>query len=70
MNRGGYISKTTKVILYRSDSVNLLTMQKRSHESTESDGYMGLIQNFQQAFDELQAEDNHPKRIGKRDSTA
>ena len=31
---------------------------------SDSEKYMELMENFQQAFDELQAEDNHPKRLG------
>ncbi len=31
---------------------------------TNSNRYMELMQNFQQAFDELQEADNHPKRLG------
>jgi hypothetical protein len=31
----------------------------------ETEDYMELMQNFQRAFDELQKNDNHPKRLGE-----
>ena len=36
---------------------------------TNSNDYMELMQNFQQAFDELQEADNHPKRLGSGEKT-
>lgn len=41
-----------------------LKTRKLEQRVTESEEYMELMQNFQQAFDELQQADNHPKRLG------
>lgn len=45
----------------RNESLKTRKVAARVHETKE---YMDLIDNFQKAFDELQEEDNHPKRIG------
>ena len=41
-----------------------LKSRKLEQQLADSRDYMELMQNFQQAFDELQAADNHPKRLG------
>lgn len=43
-----------------------LSLKSRQVESAliESKSYMQLIENFQSAFNELQEEDQHPKRLG------
>lgn len=41
-----------------------LKSRKLEQQLADSQDYMELMQNFQQAFDELQAADNHPKRLG------
>jgi hypothetical protein len=40
-----------------------LKTRKLEQRVLESQPYMELMDNFQQAFKELQAEDNHPKRL-------
>ena len=42
-----------------------LISRKVEQNQKKSDHYMELMENFQQAFDELQENDNHPKRIGE-----
>ena len=42
-----------------------LKSRKLEQRVTESEEYMELMSNFQQAFDELQEGDNHPKRLGE-----
>ena len=44
-----------------NESLKSRKVSARINETTE---YMDLISNFQQAFDELQEQDNHPKRLG------
>ncbi|GAB5410557.1 MAG: hypothetical protein BalsKO_29220 [Balneolaceae bacterium] len=46
------------------------TLKTRALEQriTESEKYMELMTNFQVAFDELQEQDNHPKRLGTTSS--
>jgi len=46
------------------------TLKSRGLEQqiTDSEKYMELMSNFQHAFDELQEQDNHPKRLGPKDS--
>jgi len=41
-----------------------LKTRKLEQRLIDSKQYMELMGNFQQAFDELQAADNHPKRLG------
>lgn len=41
-----------------------LKSRKVSSKIGNTKEYMELINNFQQAFDELQEADNHPKRLG------
>ncbi|MEO1023753.1 MAG: hypothetical protein AAFW89_14515 [Bacteroidota bacterium] len=42
-----------------------LKSRKIEQRANGSNEYMQLIQNFQQAFDELQEHDGHPKRLGE-----
>ena len=49
----------------RKASNKSLKSRKVKHRVKESARYMELMQNFQQAFDELQEKDNHPKRLGE-----
>lgn len=44
----------------RNESLKSRKLEERQKDSQE---YMELMQNFQQAFDELQEADNHPKRL-------
>lgn len=46
-----------------SDNLSLKSRQVQAQQS-DSEQYMELIKNFQQAFNELQEKDNHPKRLG------
>lgn len=43
------------------------TLKSRAIEQKQKDSekYMELMSNFQKSFDELQEEDNHPKRLGE-----
>jgi hypothetical protein len=41
-----------------------LKSRKLEQKVTDSERYMELMKNFQQAFNELQEADNHPKRLG------
>jgi len=41
-----------------------LKTRKLEQRLIDSKQYMELMGNFQQAFDELKAADNHPKRLG------
>ncbi len=51
-----------KFIKYaRNETLKTRALKQRV---TDSEEYMELMQNFQQAFDELQEADNHPKRLG------
>ncbi len=55
-----------KFIKYaRNETLKSRTLEQRVMESKE---YMELMGNFQQAFNELQAADNHPKRLGDKSS--
>ncbi|MFN1835148.1 hypothetical protein AB2B38_007800 [Balneola sp. MJW-20] len=50
-------------------SVNeTLKSRKIQQKRQGSERYMELMQNFQEAFDELQEEDDHPKRLGNKES--
>jgi len=42
-----------------------LVSRKLKSEVEDSENYMELMKTFQQAFDELQESDNHPKRLGE-----
>ena len=42
-----------------------LVSRKLEQDVSESENYMELMKTFQQAFDELQESDNHPKRLGE-----
>lgn len=44
-----------------------LKSRKLEQKITDSNEYMELMKNFQQAFDELQEADNHPKRLGAKE---
>ncbi len=45
-----------------------LKSRKLEQRVIESKDYMELMGNFQKAFDELQEADNHPKRLGTKQS--
>ncbi len=47
------------------------TLKSRLVEEKQrgSEEYMELMQNFQQAFNELQGADNHPKRLGAKENS-
>ncbi|HLW07471.1 MAG TPA: hypothetical protein VKY45_07895 [Marinilabiliaceae bacterium] len=45
-----------------------LKSRKLEADMENSEKYMELMHTFQQAFDELQEEDNHPKRLGETSS--
>ncbi|MBO6794093.1 MAG: hypothetical protein JJ895_09285 [Balneolaceae bacterium] len=49
----------------RNETLKSRKLEQRVLESKE---YMELMDNFQQAFNELQAADNHPKRLGEKSS--
>lgn len=46
----------------RNESLN---SRQKKNQLEESQEYMELMRTFQQAFDELQENDNHPKRLGQ-----
>lgn len=51
-----------KFIKYaRNETLKSRTLEQRI---TDSEQYMELMKDFQQAFDELQEHDGHPKRLG------
>lgn len=55
-----------KFIKYaRNETLKSRALEQQVIQSKE---YMELMQNFQQAFDELQEQDNHPKRLGTKES--
>lgn len=43
-----------------------LNSREVEQELVDSQSYMQLIENFQSAFNQLQSEDDHPKRIGPK----
>ena len=45
-----------------------LRSRKIEDREESSQQYMELMKNFQKAFDELQEADNHPKRLGEKNS--
>lgn len=49
----------------RNETLKSRKLEQRVVESKE---YMELMDNFQKSFDELQAADNHPKRLGEKSS--